>query len=398
MKLRGKDVYQLVPVDSFTESQMLSLGLLYSALIDGDALRVYLYLTSLAHENPLLESHENLFDGLNITLNGFEQARLQLEQTALIKVFVKETTEGVSYIYEMLPPKTANQFFADPVISRLYSNRMGKENMIRIRSVLAKSRSFDLSEYIDITKPFDSSFVNDWSKKEEKEYQSAMQGIALKDYTPDNDFDYETFLRNCSETVLPSALRTKENLDIIGNLGMVFGIDPIKMVAHVGHSLTKGANRTFTGLDRNKLYQYCKNEKSIYHNPKQGQSPYDKSPAEFLRSKQHGITKIADADARLLSDLVEVWKLPIPVCNVLVEYVLETANGELRRNAVEKIAASFTRQQIKTAEDALKKIGEQLTTSNKRSTPKVSKAKKETKVPEDAEEREKLLKYLKGDK
>ena len=399
-KLEERDILVLRRPLSQNEETLRSFGIFYTALLSDAAVRLYWHLYAFYELGSYPENVEELRKNLGVTMIHLSEILTELENIGLIKVYEKTEEPYKTVCLEIRTPKTAEEFLDHPVLSRAYLSRAGLPLYTKVRKELPPA-SVSLEGFTDVTESDMDFFASDWNSKNEEDYRKVYDVYDLKDYTPDNDFDYRTFFAECSERVFPSAFRTKENLDAIGTTAMIFGIDPKRMVAHVGQSMIK-QGRTLTAFDSNKLYMRCKNDLNGGNAAETG-SPYDKSPAEFLRARQNGVRKLSDSDARLLDDLVRIWKLPIPVCNVLIEYVLDTQDGEFKRSIAEKIASSFVRSDVKTAKDALKKIGN--SRPSRTNTPKPEKKtvrKKETEPVDEKEdsgtdkEREELLKLLKG--
>ena len=399
MKPKEIDTVYLRRMNTITEDELRSFGLFYTVLLSEPAQKLFWHLYSYADLSQYPCDFPVLLEQLSFTDEDFNRASEELFRYELLKVFRKDDDGRSSFVLEPLMPKTPDDFLAHPVLSRFFLAKSGLPLYTKIRNEIPRI-PVPLEGYTEIRDKLIPTDNQDWTKKNEDDYQKASGSYELHSFESENPFDYAKFFENCSLRVFPAKFRTKENLDYIGQTAVLFGIDAKRMVAHVGNSMIRGTNRTFTGLDLNKLYQRCKDDTKGGSEP-EGKSPYEIAPAEFLRRHQNGVRKLSDADARLLDDLMRVWKLPAPVINVLVEYTLETSNGELKRSQVEKIASSFVRADVKTAEDALKKIGGSKNTPKPavkpRSNVTVKNAKPEEPVSADSEkEREELLKLLKG--
>jgi replication initiation and membrane attachment protein len=77
-----------------------------------------------------------------------------------------------------------------------------------------------------------------------------------------------------------------------------------------------------------------------------------KSPKDYLSYLQGG-TKPASADLKVINDLSKNYRLPNPVINAVVDYVLYKADNVLSRPYAEKVAVSLVRENILTAVDAM---------------------------------------------
>lgn len=358
-RLKGKDGFQLVVEIRLSEDQIFSLGFLYPVLISGNALKLFLYLYAKGTKSNLSGLHTQLLDGLSFTIDELEKARIELERAGLLEVYLHQEGVEINYLYQLSAPKTATDFLNNEAYSRIFSKVAGKDNYAEVYQGI--NRSFnEHSEYLNITQKFNPKVLSDWNENDQSEYESITSPALLPDdYKPQNIFDYAKFFRhygNNAELALPSRLRTKENLDFIGNTGSLFSIDPDTMAEIVATNLIKDPQNHYCDLNKAKIFYRCENTVSVYHAPGLGNGYYDKAPIVYLRSKQNGVDKIADADAKLLSSLMIDYKLSFPVINVLIDYALESNHNQLKANVVNKVAASWAREEVKSAEEALKLI------------------------------------------
>ena len=358
-RLKGKDGFQLVVEIRLSEDQIFSLGFLYPVLISGNALRLFMYLYAKGTKASVSGKHTQLLEGLNFTIDELEKARIELERAGLLEVYMHQEGVEIDYLYQLVAPKRADEFLSNEAYSRIFSKVAGKDNYAEVYRGMNKP-FLDHSEYLDITQKFDPSVLSNWNENDQTDYESIKSpGSLPDDYKPQNVFDYAKFFRhygNNAELALPSRLRTKENLDFIGNTGSLFSIDPDLMAEIVATNLIKDPQNHYCDLNRSKIFYRCENTVSVYHAPGLGNGYYDKAPIVYLRSKQNGVDKIADADAKLLSSLMLDYKLSFPVINVLIDYALESSHNQLKANVVNKVAASWVREGVKTAEEALKLI------------------------------------------
>ena len=160
--------------------------------------------------------------------------------------------------------------------------------------------------------------LKNWSEAEEQLYQQLKQPIYKEDAI-EIKFDYERFIRSLGDSVLlfPYSLRTKENMQTIGQLATLFSITPEKMKTLVAKSIDIETN-TF---DREKLKRLCLNEKTV--DVVEGSNEYDLSPVSFLYLKQ-GVPYL------MLIKAFEYLQIQLQmkpeVVNVLIEHCLENTN------------------------------------------------------------------------
>ena len=93
------------------------------------------------------------------------------------------------------------------------------------------------------------------------------------------------------------------------------------------------------------------------------------SPIELLKILQGG-TKAAPSDIKIIETLSKDYQLSNGVINVIIDFVLSMNKNILSRGYAEKMAASFNREGIETAIDAMNYCNEVLTSKSKSRTRK----------------------------
>lgn len=391
MNTTGSSTFRVL-CDPWGEAHRQSLGILYAPLITADALRLYLFLRAAGDRSASPMPQEMILDVFGWDIQQLDEARIALEKKNLMRTYAKTAANArgtqTSLVFHILNPRTPEEFFQDPVYARILSGSVDSASLVRIRSLFPKAPGTE--GYADVTEPFDSSFLRDWDKKKEEKYLKSAGGDLVTSYEGESGFDYAKFFRGLTALEVPNEVRTDDNLEYIGKTAVTFGISEERMQTLVGASVNMRDDSGKPSLDREKLFRRCEKENSAYRY-EEGSTPYDLSPAEFLRRKQNGVSRLSDLDARLLYDLVWEWKLPVPVANVLVEYCLEANHGQLRRKSVEKIASEWVRSDVRTAQDALRRIAASI---RGKEAPKKAGAKKKA-SDGSAEDKEELLRQLK---
>ncbi|MGI6608678.1 MAG: DnaD domain protein [Erysipelotrichaceae bacterium] len=338
----GKDQFIVNTKGSFITNHQQILATLYMPLIGIEAAGIYnlLYAERKGEINADVE-RLCILSGLDI--DSLKKHLVLLEQFGLVERYYKD---GI-YVFVVVSPVNGNDFFANDLYARLYLNKVGK---IQFEITKAKYQhdeiNFDGFENLTNTK-LDLSDLKNWSEAEEQLYQKLKQPIYREDAI-EIKFDYERFLRSLGDSVLlfPYSLRTKENMQTIGQLATLFSVTPEKMKTLVAKSIDIETN-TF---DSEKLKRLCLNEKTV--DVVKGSNEYDLSPVSFLYLKQ-GVP-VSNADKRLLEYLQIQLQMKPEVVNVLIEHCLENTNQKLSKDYVEKVATTWIRQKVETLEDALK--------------------------------------------
>lgn len=309
------------------------LHLLYAPLIKSEACLLYELLLSLDNCPITLEKLVMLYGGHK---NRFEAMRKTLEQFDLIKTYF----DGIhqEWLFEVLPPLSANCFLLHDTFSRLFLNECGSKHFdwikIHFNEQEDKDGFIDVSEHMDVTK------LSAWSDKKEEMYLNLVPKEEKKEYK----FDFDTFLKG-ADRIFPMRYRTKENLSKIADLATVHGINALDMRKYVQRSINPSTH----------IFDFEKVKRQVYANRTKVEpikDPYQLSPVQFLVYKQKG-APVVESDKRLIEKLVHDYHFSNEVLNILIEYCLKQTNQQFSRAYVEKVAASWIRLDIDSKEKAL---------------------------------------------
>lgn len=135
------------------------LSLLYQPLITPIAQSLYLRLFSEGESVRLTQSyHSDLMLAMNLDLKHLQQAFFYLEGIGLLKTYQKEQSGTYHFIYQLLPPVTAQEFFSDDIMTFLLSDLLGEKQVetlkqyFNIESTLPKG-------YKEVTSDFSDSYM-----------------------------------------------------------------------------------------------------------------------------------------------------------------------------------------------------------------------------------------------
>lgn len=330
---------------SLSDDQRCALRLLYYPLIGDQAITLYETLLALATLPVAIKNHLLLHQVSGLSMEAIEDARITLEQYLLLKTYYDGTKNG--YLYQLQAPLSGADYLRHDVFGRMYLRKMGKQVYEYMKKSFAQAGE-DLSSYQEITAHIRELFA-DWSERQEQQF-SSMRPIASK---PTANFHFDRFLNDFSLMIFPLSERTKENLDFIAEKAAIYGVDEKEMQTLVGQSMNVKTNR----LNRDKLVRLLQQSHKEF--TKQIDDPYGLPPVRFLQEKQKGIA-VSRADQRLIDEVLwGQFRFEPQLINVLIEYVLERCHQTLRRNYVEKIAATWVRLGIDTKEKALAYIADE---------------------------------------
>lgn len=338
----GNDYYIAVLAHPLDQGYQDVISIFYLPLIGRNALMLYSVLVSESIK-PIMTELKRLCILTSLDINDLEEEIITLERYSLISTFKKDNT----YLFKVNNPSTINEFVSNEIYSRLYLQRVGKEqNDISISRYVNKK----ISEkgYENITHKFDMNLLASWDEMAESVYQNGKKKLYDDDIKI--TFDYELFLRECDKSSLlfPHKYRSEDNMKAIGQIATIFSIPADKMVKLVARSIDNDNDL----LDLEKLRIKAINEKSVLTSEKE--VDYSLQPVEFLYRLQN--VPVSSADKKLLEYLQIELKMNIEVINILIEYVLKATEGRMSKAYVEKVATTWIRQGIDTAEKAKAQI------------------------------------------
>lgn len=337
--LKSEDKLKLELHGTWTSANMQSWMMLYAPLIGKDAAMLYQSLMTLATLPQTVKNHLLLSKISMLSMERMETQRVVLEQYLLIKSYYNANKH--TYLYAIYMPKEGNEFLRHDVFGRLYMKQMGKQVYEFARKNFAGSQE-DKEDYQEISMSM-RSLMQDWDETKEQSFDELRPKHQEEMIY---DFNFQVFLQDLSTMIFPQAQRTKENLHFIAEKAELYGISEKDMQKYVGKSVN-----VKTGiLDRNKLIKFMQANKKDYDQI--FDDPYQMPPIRFLQMKQHGVA-VSSADQRLIDAVLsEKYHLQSEVINVLIEYVLERCNQVLSKSYVEKVAATWVRLNVDTAQKA----------------------------------------------
>ncbi|SEM37103.1 replicative DNA helicase loader DnaB [Mesobacillus persicus] len=387
---------ELLPIDQYVvasngllhEYDRKVLTFLYQPLIGPVCLSLYMTLWTELEESRLWSestTHHSLMTLLDLNLKEIYQARLKLEGMGLLKTYVKNDDEERSFIYELQPPLTPEQFFLDGMLNIYLYRKVGKNQFFRLKRFFTDKTVGQQEKYAEVTRAFQEVFVS--ASPDTLRYHSDSVG----EFEPEEGqtfigrtdpagiqvdaetFDFDLLSAGLNESLVPKEALTKRVKEAISNLAFLYGIDSIQMKNIILSALNpdseididelrKAARDWYQFehqdqlpalLERTQPVQY----QSTVTNPT---SQEDKlmhyldraSPRELLIQLSQGASP-SKADLQIIEDIMFNQKLQPGVVNVLIEYVMLRTDMKLHKSYVEKIAGHWARKQIKTVKEAM---------------------------------------------
>lgn len=386
---------ELLPIDHYNvrangllhEFDHKVLTYLYQPLIGIIAIGIYQTLWQEVQENQYESekaTHHTLISRINLPLNVFYQERKKLEAIGLLKTYRKERTEEQSFIYELQPPLTPDQFFNDGVLNIYLFNRVGKGQYTHLKELFSYPK-ID-KDYEELTASFNEVFSSltpsELSMTSETEkvvtLDSRKQWVHRQEDRkyPFNteQFNYQLLFQKLSDVILPKEAFTPEVKEAIAKLAFIYHLEPEELAniiqraflhdasidiaklrkevqkyyrIDVGDALPALSERRQPLTDQEMRHKEPKNEEEKLIVAFETMSPY-----ELLELLGDGARPTAP-DLKIVEEILFEQKLNPGVMNVLIHYVMETNDQKLVKAYTEKIAGHWARKKVKTVRDAM---------------------------------------------
>lgn len=374
------DLYEVSSGSILTDYDRKVLVRLYQPIIGTDAISLYFTLWSELEGERTITTYSaqlsRLIDILKISVKEYSYALEQLEMMGLVKTYYNKVKDQQNFIYKLKAPLTPYRFFEYELFHMLFKNAVSKIDYERTRLYFDNVKAIK-AEYKEITKPFDANRLGlDLNNREIADL------MKLANNTPDRSsskpilsFDFDLFYQGLKEYQISKRSITKAVEEEIRVLSHAYNISVFDMRNIVVSSLDKDAQvdifklkaraKEFIPLQTNQPSE----EKII--STKSGNEKLDSkiellsklTPIEFLTLKYNN-QKPVYSDVKLIENLVKETKLPNPVINVLIDYVLFKNNNRLTASYIMKIAGSLMRENIKDVYETMVFLNNPIKSSN----------------------------------
>jgi replication initiation and membrane attachment protein len=392
----GQHWQEIVPIDRYTvnangllyEYDRKVLTFLYQPLIGPVCLSLYMTLWSELEENRLWSessSHHILMNLLGVNLSDIYEARLKLEGIGLLKTFVNEEEEIRSFIYELQPPLTPEQFFLDGMLNIYLYRKIGKNHFFRLKRFFSDRKNSADKEYQEVTRAFQDVFATASPKtlKYLQDHSSDLNVIDDQAFIGRNEpkpiqvnsnFNFDLLMDGLNEALLPKKAINQKVKNAISNLAFLYDIDAIQMKKFLLDAfnpnadeidieeLRKAARDWYQFVNYDELPNLIERTQPMKYQSQlqELKTPEEKqirfyertSPLKLLTDRSNG-GEPAAADLQLVESLLINQNLLPGVVNVLIDYVLFKTDMKLTKNYVEKIAGQWSRKNVRTVKEAM---------------------------------------------
>ena len=335
----GKDLYKTEINAELSGERLKSLVFFYGPLIGCEALNLYEYLV-LKGSSIGYAKLNDLLQELNLSIDHFEELIGHMNEFRLLKTLKKED----HYIFVLQAPLDMNEFIKDDIFVRYFILKTSGANYQRLISTLVEPDEH--RDFENVSKTLTSEALSGWTKSDET-YINKSRKSKKEKYDFNTLFDINVFLKDISPTLFPMRFRTRNNLEKIAIYGDLYDVSYDRMRVYLAQVSDFDAD----SFDLKKLEKVCMSSSGNYEKIEKGR--YDVPCVRFLMSLQDG-KEVTESDRYLLSKLSAKYHLSAPVINVLVEYGLKNCDNRLVEKYLTKTAADLHRNDINTADEALK--------------------------------------------
>ncbi|WP_423407620.1 replication initiation and membrane attachment family protein [Heyndrickxia sp. MSNUG] len=364
------------------------LTFLYQPLIGSVCLSLYMTMWAELEENRLWSesvTHHNLMSIMDMNLKEIYHARQKLEGMGLLKTFVKNGEDGRSFIYELQPPLTPEQFFLDGMLNVYLYRKVGKNQFLRLKRFFSDKSIASDPGYAEITKAFQDVFLSvppealksnpDYAVDLQAEEGNAFIGRAeaSKIQIDPGEFNYDLLLGGLKESLIPNKAFTAKVKEAISNLAFLYGIDALKMKNIVLSAvnaeneidideLRKAARDWYQFEYQDQLPALLDRVQPAQHKagiakPKTKEEElilyFERISPRQLLIDYSGGAEPSKSDLQIIEEVMFNQKLLPGVVNVLVDYVMLKTDKKLAKGYIEKIASHWSRKKISTVNEAM---------------------------------------------
>ena len=338
MVLKGKNKFRVIHPQSLNTDQQKSLAELYLPLMGQQAYALYHLLNAEGYFTDEINTISRLILILDTNIDGINESFKILEQFKLIRTFYNRNTELLHF--EIQFPLNGSDFLMQAAFGRFFIKKMGK------RQYKQTSKLFQVKELseddLEITSNFDVSVLKDWDDENERSFEELKRKLYE---TTHIEFDIKAFVNGYSTLLLPSSLRTKDNLKMIAQMGTVYSIDIPTMRKIVAQSV----NIDEGTIDMEALRKRCiaVRSKGAENNP----DDYDVTPVQYLYNLK-GQQEVEPWEKKLLEEISMEYHLSREVTNYLLRYVYENHDKRITSNLTKAVARDWSVHNITTVEQA----------------------------------------------
>ena len=375
-ELQPVDTYSIQLATPFSDYDRQLLTLFYQPLTGPEAMSLFLMMWADAESEENSQfTHYHLMNTLTMPLSSIFQARISLEGIGLLRTYTKSEGDQRSFIYELLPPMDAHDFFHDPLLATFLLSKIGEQAYRNLRNrFIVEGHKLDgykeiSRNFLDVYTPV-NGHAHELQNDEPLRERKSAPGVPFEQ----SNFDFELMMSGLSEQMVPRSALTEISRELIAKLAFLYSLSPLDMQKVIMMALDDKLEVPEERLRKSTIEFYKMNiSKNV---PKLDKQYITETPSEQVSttkpktkeqemidyfentSPKEVLRDILDREpfpvnVQLAERLINVHKLPFSVVNVLLHYVLLQNDGNLTAGFAEQVASEWAYHKIDTAEKAI---------------------------------------------
>lgn len=375
-ELQPVDTYTLKQSASFSEYDRQLLSLFYQPLTGPEPISLFLTLWADAETNtPRTFNHYHLMNHLSMSLPSVFQARISLEAIGLLRSYMGTEGDSRTFVYELLSPLDADQFFHDPLLATFLFSKIGETSYRELRARFAVDK-LDMTKYKEVSRNFLDVYTPVNGNAHELLNDQPLRRKTGSEGVPFDDsfFDFSLMMSGLSEQMVPRSAVAGIPRQLIAKLAFLYSLSPLDMQKVIMMALDDKLEVPEDRLRRAATDFYKMNISNTAPKLNRSYIPEDvPEPAgsQPAMSKQQELlayfkrvsprellydligSEPFSVDVKLAERLMNVHKLPFEVVNVLLHYIVLNNDGKITSGFAERIASHWAVKKVDTAEKAM---------------------------------------------
>lgn len=373
--LRPQDDFHVLRHFYLNHKHLEILNRLFTPMIGSNAIGLYHYLNQFVEfEQDVVLTHYIIMNELKINLLEFRKEMDLLEGIGLLKSFAHHSKQHSSFVYKLVQPPSAEQFFNDPMLSVYLYSQVSKQRYLQLKSHFEDQMTIDLSQYKDVTRTFIDVFkVPNKALTEDTQMIESEETYGGTDLSNVN-FDFEVLYDLLQNHFISTKIIDSEAKALITQIATLYGLTPEAMKRIILKSITSAQELSFEEMRKHARTYYLieheqqlpklKAKKSNYidgvstekNNITEDDSNHwlkqldETSPIDMLASWSE--SEPTTQQKYMVEELVEREQLPFGVINILLQFVMLKEDMKLPKTYIFEIASNWKKKGIKTAEEA----------------------------------------------
>lgn len=370
--LRPQDSFEVIKEFQLTTEHLEILNRLFTPLIGPQAIGLYHFMNQFVNNQsnyPL--THYVFMNELKMNLLDFRKQMDNLEAIGLVKTFVKHEEQQTQFVYQLIQPPTAYQFFNDPMLSVFLYSEVDKNRYQALKEYFVKDKK-DLSDYQQTTRKFTEVFNvpkkslnQDLSNLEQIKHYN---GVDLSNET----FDFDMLRHMLNQHFISSEIINKDAKELIKQLATLYGLTADGMKKIILNSITSSQQLSFEEMRKQARSYYLiehdnrlpklklKEKQSEMINQETSTSKNDidawlqtldeTSPIDMLASWSG--SEPTQSQKSMIEELIEREKMNFGVINILLQFVMLKEDMKLPKSYIFEIASNWKKKNISNAQQA----------------------------------------------